>query len=473
MKAGKPTILLVNPWITDFAAYDLWIKPLGLLMIAEMLSRHGCECHLLDCLDRFDPFFRKRYRGRAISFRADGTGHYPKTRLDTPPQLAHVPRYYSRYGWPPGLVEQRLRQLPVPDAVFVTSAMTYWYPGVRETIALVKRVFPGVPVILGGIYASLLPQHAARTSGADIVLPGRAEETLPDVMHSLFSMSIPRDRGTFFPPAYDLYPVLRSAALLTSRGCPYRCPFCASGLLYPGLSQRGIAMVVDEIVHLNTKKGVRHFAFADDALLHRKEAHFLPLLETIVNRRLNVSFYTPNGLQPGKIDGPTAHLMKSAGFSSVMLSFESSDPGRQAAMQYKVSNDELAAAVDHLFCAGFTASHIRSYILMGLPGQRLEEVIRSVRYVLSLGIQVNLASFSPIPGTAYWPHQWTGDGGADTGTDPLLTNNSIFPLAGDSHTMSRYQQLRTAVTRANALVKDGMPPLQDPDILAALQSAAS
>ncbi|MFQ5628541.1 MAG: hypothetical protein ACE5I1_07255 [bacterium] len=36
MSAKTPTFLLVNPWITDFAAYDFWSKPLGLLYIASV-----------------------------------------------------------------------------------------------------------------------------------------------------------------------------------------------------------------------------------------------------------------------------------------------------------------------------------------------------------------------------------------------------------------------------------------------------
>ncbi|MBN2414296.1 cobalamin-dependent protein [bacterium] len=473
MKAGRPTILLVNPWITDFAAYDLWIKPLGLLMVADMLTQAGCRCDLLDCLDRFDPFFRERYRDRALSFRADGTGHYPKIRIAKPACVSHVPRYYSRYGWPRDLVEKRLWRTAEPDAVFVTSGMTYWYQGVHETIGLVKSVFPGVPVILGGIYASLFPAHARRGSGADMVLPGRAEDMLPDLVRTLFGISMTPAEEMVSVPAWDLYPVLDSAVVLTSRGCPYRCPFCASGLLYPGFVQRDTGTVVEEITRLSLERNVGNIAFADDALLHRKEHHLLPLLDEIVSRRLPVSFHTPNGLQPGKIDQTAADLMKAAGFSTIQLSFESSDPSRQAAMQYKVRNPELAAAVEHLFAAGFTPSQIRSYVLMGLPDQAPEEVIQSILYVFSLGIQVNLASFSPIPGTACWPADWTGDGDEQRALDPLLTNNSIFPLARDGNVRAGYRQLRSAVSLLNAAVRRGEPLLHLPDLLNEFRSLSS
>ena len=54
-KADMPHILCVNPWIHDFAAYDFWAKPLGLLTLAAICRMHDCRVSYIDCLDRFDP----------------------------------------------------------------------------------------------------------------------------------------------------------------------------------------------------------------------------------------------------------------------------------------------------------------------------------------------------------------------------------------------------------------------------------
>jgi len=55
VKPTTPNILLVNPWIHDFAAYDFWAKPMGLLSIASILRSHGFGVYYIDCLDRFHP----------------------------------------------------------------------------------------------------------------------------------------------------------------------------------------------------------------------------------------------------------------------------------------------------------------------------------------------------------------------------------------------------------------------------------
>ncbi len=51
MKHMSPHILLINPWITDFAAYNFWIRPIGLLYIASLLRENGFQVTLIDCLD--------------------------------------------------------------------------------------------------------------------------------------------------------------------------------------------------------------------------------------------------------------------------------------------------------------------------------------------------------------------------------------------------------------------------------------
>jgi hypothetical protein len=63
MKKDTPHILLINPWIHDFAAYDFWAKPLGLLTIAGILRLHGYEITYIDCLDRFHPELTPLPRG--------------------------------------------------------------------------------------------------------------------------------------------------------------------------------------------------------------------------------------------------------------------------------------------------------------------------------------------------------------------------------------------------------------------------
>jgi len=138
MMRRAPAILCVNPWIHDFAAYDFWSKPLGLLSLASVLRACGCAVFYIDCTDRFHP------RAPAVDpFSRHGRGPYLKTPIARPAGLEDVRRTFSRYGIAPEWFAEDLRNLPArPDLVLVTSIMTYWYPGVAETIEMIRRVFP-------------------------------------------------------------------------------------------------------------------------------------------------------------------------------------------------------------------------------------------------------------------------------------------------------------------------------------------
>ncbi|MBW1772579.1 MAG: radical SAM protein, partial [Deltaproteobacteria bacterium] len=144
----KPKVLMINPWIYDFAAYDLWSKPLGLLSIATMLRRRGLQVHLVDCLDIHHPGMEQDSSLSPPVRRSYGTGKFWRQRVSKPSPLKGVPRNYSRYGITGQIFQRDLEKIPRPDAILITSLMTYWYPGVQEAITLSRDIFPKVPIIL-------------------------------------------------------------------------------------------------------------------------------------------------------------------------------------------------------------------------------------------------------------------------------------------------------------------------------------
>ena len=223
MKPDIPKILLVNPWIHNFAAYDFWAKPTGLLYLGSMLRSHGFPVSYIDCLDRFHPCAPSTnapYRS--------GRGPYLKSPIPKPPGLQDIPRRYSRYGIPPSWFKESLLSLDRPDLILVTSFMTYWYPGVQETIRVIRETFPAAPIILGGIYASLCHDHARTHSGADAVISGPGEDQLADIISEFTGYTTewsinPDDLDSRPYPAYDLQSKITYVPLITSRGCPFSC----------------------------------------------------------------------------------------------------------------------------------------------------------------------------------------------------------------------------------------------------------
>jgi hypothetical protein len=320
---SRKNILLINPWIYDFTAYDFWLKPLGLLYVASLLKKHtSFRLYFIDCLDRHHCLLEKKYRSKA-----DGRGPFPKEEVPKPAPLKHIPRRYSRYGIPLQLFSHELERIPCPDLVLVTCTMTYWYPGVQLVVELIRRKFGQVPVVLGGVYSTLMPEHARRFSGADLVFQGPAERgLLPLVKQVLGDSSCPDNRYEYLDeiprPSFDLMKNKETLSILTSRGCPFNCSFCAVGLLCRNFEQRNPCSVVSEIESYYKDYKTRNLVFYDDALLINKERHFLPILREVIRRNLPLVFHTPNGLHLKEVDFEVASLFKKANFHSLFLSQE-------------------------------------------------------------------------------------------------------------------------------------------------------
>ena len=83
------------------------------------------------------------------------------------------------------MLTERLSAVEKPDVIGITSGMTYWYPGLFKVIELIKRSFKEVPILLGGIYATLCHDHALKFSGADFVIQGKGEAKILDVISEL------------------------------------------------------------------------------------------------------------------------------------------------------------------------------------------------------------------------------------------------------------------------------------------------
>lgn len=461
VKHKAPHILLINPWITDFAAYNFWIKPLGLLSIATLLRENGFQVTLIDCLDF--SIKTKRY----------GDGRFFKTKIEKPLLFKSIPRNYSQYGIPEEILLKRLLFIEEPDLICVTSGMTYWYPGVFKLIEITKKLFKNVPIILGGIYATLCYEHAKKHSGVDIVFNGRGEQEalklildltgmklrtpcLPEprrrqansAMHHVGLHGSPephRIRGELIPyPSFDLYPQLDYVCIATSRGCPSQCTYCASPFLTRGFFRRDPLKVVDEIDYWTTQFHINNIAFYDDALLIEPSGHIIPILKEIIRRRIRCNFHTPNGLHIKEIDKEVAGVLFKGGFKTLRLSLETSHEATQLETGGKVGNQEFKEAIKNLNRAGYSGKEIGVYIMAGLPGQRVGEVEESMAYVKEAGAKPMLVEYSPIPHTPLF-EKAKRVSPFDLENEPLFHNNSILPCRWDGFTMADYKRVKEKV----------------------------
>ncbi|MHC4791119.1 MAG: B12-binding domain-containing radical SAM protein [Planctomycetota bacterium] len=405
-----PKILLINPPIYDFAAYDFWVKAYGMLSIAGCL-RNKVDFKLFDYLDRLHPFVAGQEELESDRW---GRGRFYFEKIPNPKVLEDIPRYYRRFGLPRRIFEDFLKDAGPFDFAFVQTMMTYWYPGVKEVVEDVRRVFAKTKIILGGNYVTLCDEHAEK-SGADLLVRGTDLEPLWEYLN------IKPDLEQ--PGLWEAYEKLNVGVLKLSNGCPFECSYCSVPKVYGKFKRRPLERSLAEL-ELLVKCGVENVAFYDDALLYKSEEVLKPFLEAILKRNIKVNLHSPNGLHARFITQELAELMVAAGFKTFYLGFESCSLEWQKRTGSKVFCDEITKAVKNLMEAGAERTNITAYQLLGHPNSDIQQLEESMRFVNSLGIRGMLADFSPIPGT---PDGETARKWVDM-DEPLLHNKTAFPI---------------------------------------------
>lgn len=438
-------ILLINPWIYDFAAYDFWLKPLGLLSLGGLLRQNGHQIHFIDCLDPYHTAMPQEDRKKPQRH-SYGDGKFFRQIIPTPDSLKIAERNYCRYGILPEIFKNDLNNYKDTDIVLITSMMTYWYPGVFEAIKIIKEVLPRVPIVLGGKYATLCYDHANKFSGSDYVIAGPGEKQILHLIREIFG-----EQPLFMPdeenldslpyPAFDLIHKIEQLPITTSRGCPYNCSYCASQIFNDKFRRRNPIKVVDEIEYWQKATGVINFSFYDDALLVNPNEMIIPLLREVQRRNLSCQFHCPNGLHLREINAELSELLYSSGFKTIRFGFETSDLKRQLQTGGKVKNEELRLAVGHLKNAGYKTGDIGIYLLCGLPGQSAAEVRDSIEFVRECGAKPVLAEYSPIPGTKMWAEA-VSSSPFDIQGEPLYHNNSLLPCRNNEFSFAVYEELK-------------------------------
>jgi radical SAM superfamily enzyme YgiQ (UPF0313 family) len=419
-----PKILLVNPPIYDFSAHDFWLKPYGLLRVSGFL-RSQADLKLFDYLDRFHPSLKN---SESLPCDPWGRGKFYSEIIPKPPVFSKIPRFYRRFGLSRTEFQRFLIKEGPFDFALVQTVMTYWYLGVKEVIEDIKTYSPNTKIVLGGVYATLCPNHA-KSLPVDLVIEGLNLEPLWRLLN------ITPNTEAF--PLWEAYPKLTVGVLKLAEGCPFRCSYCSVPQVYPKFIAHPLERSIHELEFL-CKLGVKNVVFYDDALLYQPQKILIPFLEKVIEKRMMVNFHTPNALNARFISSDLAKRMVQAGFKNFYLGFESSTYEWQKKTGGKVYSNEFAQAIENLDKAGADLSQVTAYLILAHPQGDQQNVEASMHFAHDLGIRVMLSEFSPIPGTpdGEMCRQWVNL------DEPLMHNKTAFPIffLGESE-VNRLKQL--------------------------------
>jgi len=262
----------------------------------------------------------------------------------------------------------------------------------------------GVPVILGGIHPSAMPDEALQH--ADIVCKGDAEGTLP---HALADLAAGRAKRVYDWRDYDEAPIatprkdlLNPADYLvfnpiqTTRGCPHGCTFCTTPAVFGRkFRQRDITSIVEEMRQAKEAFGTRTFIFSDDDVAGN-QAWAMELFQAVAP--LKVTWASQCDILIARNDKLLA-AMRDSGCIGVILGLESVKSGtlRRAGKRY-VDADSYLASIAKVQSYGIS---IWGSFIFGFDDDDWRDCMAAVRFAQKARLCMSCYPIlTPYPGTA-------------------------------------------------------------------------
>ncbi len=369
--------------------------PLGTLYAAALLRKHGFSVAV------FDSMLEDPERGFPAALRQ----HRPRW----------VAIYEDNFNFLSKMCLIRMRQVA------------------RGMIELAKA--SGAAVVVNGSDFSDYAEDYLR-AGADFVLLGEAEWTLLELLQSLVSNSgkdpdtvcglaflhprtgqfartprrAPISNLDALPfPARDLVDLERYRAawkshhgffslnLVASRGCPYRCNWCAKPIYGDSFHLRSAESVAEEMRELKATYGADHLWFADD-IFGLKARWVLDLAEWVERKAARVPFKMQSRVDLMKRE--TVRALQSMGCVEVWMGVESGSQKVLDAMEKGTRVEQTVTARAILREQGIRAGY---FLQFGYPGETWTDIERTIQLVRAsepddIGVSVSY----PLPGTRFY-----------------------------------------------------------------------
>lgn len=225
------------------------------------------------------------------------------------------------------LYDDRVEPIPYDDHVDLVAITAQIFTARRAYEISAEYRKRGIPVIIGGIHATMMPEEAAQY--ADSVYMGDAEfrwaEVIEDVRHGQLKPLYRAAVGIPHPdilPRRDLFDgkdYLPLTLLQFSRGCPYRCEFCAISVYF---DKRDYCRSMSETVREIKSQKRRYLFFVDDNLLANHQAA-KALFRALIP--LDIRWVSQGSLDMTE-DRELMRLMVESGCLGNVIGFESIDP---------------------------------------------------------------------------------------------------------------------------------------------------
>lgn len=317
-----------------------------------------------------------------------------------------------------------------PDVIGITCT-TPNFLNASEIAKMVKKEL-NIPVVLGGVHASALPTQIIKNHPEfDIITIGEGEFSLAEICDYYENKikSLEKIKGIIYKdksgikktnpfrfiedinslpfPARHLVDMTKyklnvhvdlgkkSATILTSRGCPFQCTYCASYLTMGSRFRiHSAKYVIQEIEHLVNKYGINHVVMQDDTFTINKK-RVEKVCHALIDKKLNIDWYC--FARVDTVSRDILALMKKSGCYSIGYGIESADETVLKNIKKNITLEQCRTA---LKASNELGIRTLAFFMYGNPGETRESIEKSIKF--SKELNPHLAFFNslvPYPGT--------------------------------------------------------------------------
>jgi magnesium-protoporphyrin IX monomethyl ester (oxidative) cyclase len=328
-----------------------------------------------------------------------------------------------RQGFTKEEITARIKQWS-PDVVGINIPFSGWWKPAYEVASIVKSIDANITTVLSGLHPSARPAECLSHSNIDYVIIGEAERTMQELAQELeqgntkdhkkirgigyiknedIIITPPRppiqDLDSLPFPARHLLPMqtyfdaikeipLRGeitkpwTTMITSRGCPFNCVFCSihtvMGHKWRGRSPEN---VVDEIEQLVHTYHIKQMDFGDENMtLDRKRME--NICDLIVERRLDIEWFTPNGVRADTLDEKLLAKMKKSGCKKIRVAPESGV--QRVVNQIIKKNLDLKSVERAVILCKKVGIKVGCFFVIGLIGETKQDIKETINFAYKL-----------------------------------------------------------------------------------------
>jgi radical SAM superfamily enzyme YgiQ (UPF0313 family) len=382
-------VLLINPPQTFYPGSEqpAGNLPIGLLYIATVLKNAGYEVEILDAF--INAIFEKNNETITV-------------------------------GLPFENIKKEISQRK-PQIVGISGPFTCQIENAIKVSNIAKEVDVNIWTVIGGPHVTLVPKDfLEEAKNVDIAVIGEGEYTMLDVAqafegkkklsdvkgiahreNSAVVVNSPRplikNLDVLPFPAYDLVDMEqylnpkkigyrsfqnRAISMITSRGCPFNCCFCAVHLhMGHRFRAHSADYVLDHIQYVVDKFKVKNIFFEDDNLTLDVK-RFEEICDGIIKRKIKIGWETPNGVRADCLNLELLKKMKLSGAKSIFIGVESGD--QQILDNVICKNLDLNRVVEFAKNARQIGLKTGAFYIIGFPGETKENMQRTVDFALDL-----------------------------------------------------------------------------------------